>query len=94
MTDDIKDILAAFETHHRRAVSVMTKLVPTINKTGLIMTLLSEQHEDNGAVYLRTKSDLVEGLQDIAEIFDSFTEDFIALEQNHTENLARILRKG
>lgn len=90
---DIKDVIAAFETHHKRAVNVVTRLVPTINKVGLILTLLSEQHEENGHVYLKAKDDLIESVKDIAELIDAFTEDFIASQRNHVEEFERILGK-
>lgn len=90
---DIKDVVAAFQTHHRRAVNVVTKLVPVINKITVIMTLLSEQNEEKSDVYLKVKNDLIESVQDIAEIFDGFTEDFQALCKSQADDIDKVLGK-
>ena len=94
MAKDVKDIMAAFETRHDRAILVSKSLVSVGFHVSMLLSFL-EKLPDNAEPekYAKMRNELVDGVNDMIEIVNGFAGDVLDLATYHVENFNEVTKE-
>jgi len=86
MTKDIRDITASFETHHNRAQTAGAKMALAVSQAALIIAVLEQSTPE----YAEIRVNILDGMQDLAEVIDGLTGDLRDFTGYHIEVVGEI----